>query len=334
MQQTRVQQGLPYYETFLVNFPTVHHLANATENKVMKAWQGLGYYSRARNLHHSAKFISQQLQGIFPKEYDEIKKLKGIGEYTASAIASFAFNKPHAVVDGNVFRVLSRYFGIKIPIDSANGKSVFLKKAALLLDKKDPGTFNQAIMEFGALQCTPHKPDCKKCPLQKTCRAFIMNMVYNLPVKSQKTTIRTRYFNYFIIRKNRKILINKRTEKDIWQNMYDFPMMETKKDRKAPPLNSKVLKKKITGFSNFGRVSASHAAVWTGSKLYKHVLSHQIIFARFWEVPADAQSKSIVADLNPNSLNTIYVNNNQLNKYPFPRLIEKYLNEHGVKKSN
>ncbi len=289
MQQTRVRQGLPYYNTFAQKFPTVHALAKAKEDVVMKTWQGLGYYSRARNLHHTAKFISKDLNGKFPNEFEEIKKLKGIGEYTASAIASFAFDKPHAVVDGNVFRVLSRYLGIKIPIDSTEGKKVFTQKANLLLDKKDPGTFNQAIMEFGALQCVPQNPDCGICPLKKTCKAFAKDLVAKLPVKSQKTKVRTRYFNYFVVRKNNKTLIRKRTENDIWKNMYDFPLLETKKEMKK--LNA--------------------TRVLSVSKSFKHVLSHQIIFARFWEVEGGNHKGT-------------YIHDNQLNRYAFPRLIELY----------
>jgi A/G-specific adenine glycosylase len=193
LQQTRVQQGLPYYETFVKKFPTVHHLAKANEDVVMKTWQGLGYYSRARNLHYSAKFISKNLKGKFPNNFEEIKKLKGIGDYTAGAIASFAFNKPYPVVDGNVFRVLSRYFGIKTPIDSAKGKNEFVEKATLLLDKKNPGTFNQAIMEFGAMKCVPQNPDCGKCPLKNGCEALANDTVSALPFKSKKNKIRTRY---------------------------------------------------------------------------------------------------------------------------------------------
>ena len=200
LQQTRVAQGLPYYETFAKKFPTVHHLAKENEKVVMKTWQGLGYYSRARNLHYTAKFISKNLKGKFPNEFEEIKKLKGIGDYTASALASFAFNKPHAVVDGNVFRVLSRVFGIKTPIDSSKGKKIFTEKAKSLLDKKNPGTFNQAIMEFGALQCVPQNPDCNNCPLKKNCKAFEKNLVEVLPIKSKKIKTRNRYFNYLIVK--------------------------------------------------------------------------------------------------------------------------------------
>jgi A/G-specific adenine glycosylase len=301
MQQTRVQQGLPYYNTFAKKFPSVHHLAKAEENTVMKTWQGLGYYSRARNLHHTAKFISKELKGKFPNEYEAIKQLKGIGDYTASAIASFAFDKPHAVVDGNVFRVLSRYFGIKTPIDSTEGKKLFAQKANMLIDKKDPGTFNQAIMEFGAMQCVPQTPDCGSCPLAKNCIGLAKNLISELPIKSQKTKIRTRYFNYLVIRKNRKTLIKKRTEKDIWKNLYDFPMIETKKELK-----------KLKG-----------KAILSVSKPFKHVLSHQIIFAKFWELKSH-NNKSMVGT---------YVSDNQMGKYAFPRLLELYFEEKGIKNS-
>ena len=302
LQQTRVQQGLPYYETFVKKFPTVHDLAKAEEDLVMKTWQGLGYYSRARNLHYTAKFISTKLKGKFPDEYEGIKNLKGIGDYTAAAIASFAFNKPHPVVDGNVFRVLARYCGIKTPIDSTEGKKEFTRKAELFLDKKDPGTFNQAIMEFGARQCVPQNPDCGKCPLNKGCKAFAVDQVENLPVKSKKIKVRTRYFNYLVIRKNGKLLIRKRTEKDIWKNLYDFPLIETNKELKS---------------------LRNALAV---SKTFKHILSHQTIYARFWEV------KNLEKSNQYDSPNYTYVNDNQLNKYAFPKLIELYFEDKSSKK--
>ena len=308
MQQTRVQQGLPYYETFAKKFPTVHHLAKAPEDVVMKAWQGLGYYSRARNLHHTAKFIAKELKGKFPDEYEAIKELKGIGEYTAAAIASFAFDKPHAVVDGNVFRVLSRYFGIATPIDSTEGKKEFTRRASNLLDKKDPGTFNQAIMEFGAMQCVPQSPDCRICPLKKDCQALAQNRVAELPVKSQKTKIRTRYFNYLVIRRNSRTLIRKRTENDIWKNLYDFPIIETKKEMKKP----------------------AGAKVIAVSRPFKHVLSHQIIYARFWELAAP--TLEIAARLKVKGSNLSYILDNQLNKIAFPRLIELYFEEKKAEK--
>lgn len=307
LQQTRVSQGLPYYERFVTLFPTIHHLAKAKEDVVMKAWQGLGYYSRARNLHHTAKFINKELNGKFPNEFEEIKKLKGIGDYTAGAIASLAFNKPHVVVDGNVFRVLSRYFGIKTPIDSTEGKKAFTRKAQELLDKKNPGTFNQAVMEFGALQCVPQNPVCGRCILKKSCNAFRENLVDVLPVKSQKTKVRTRYFNYFVFREKGKILLRKRTGNDIWKNLYDFPMIETQK-----PATKKELEK-----------LASTSVIPTTIS-YKHVLSHQLIWARFWKIKEAKNQKSIINE------NYLYVNENQLNKYAFPRLIERYFEEKSI----
>lgn len=315
LQQTRVQQGLPYYETFVKKFPAIHHLAKAKEDAVMKAWQGLGYYSRARNLHHTAKFISKHLKGKFPDEFEEIKKLKGIGDYTAGAIASFAFNKPHPVVDGNVFRVLSRYFGIKTPIDTTEGKKEFTRKAEFLLDKKNPGLFNQAVMEFGALQCVPQNPDCRKCPLKKNCKAYLKNLVDVLPIKSKKGKIRTRYFNYLIIRQKGKILIRKRTENDIWKNLYDFPMIETNKE-----ISSSQIKKML-------RINPKSLVL--NPKSFKHILSHQIIFARFWEVKSSEKNSSALNGMqNPN---LSYINENQLGKLAFPRLIERYFDENSLK---
>lgn len=319
LQQTRVQQGMPYYETFAKKFPTVHHLANAKEDAVMKTWQGLGYYSRARNLHHTAKFISKELKGKFPNEYEAIKNLKGIGEYTAAAIASFAFNKPYAVVDGNVFRVLSRYFGIHSPIDSTGGKKEFTRRAQQLLDKKYPGVFNQAIMEFGALQCVPHNPDCGKCPLKKGCEALAKNKIAELPVKSQKTKVSIRYFNYFIIKKNGKTLIKKRTENDIWKNLYDFPMVETKREMKKPPLNP-LLQRGLVGFNSSPSGSLGST--------FKHVLSHQIIFAKFWEVVG--LNSNLKKPIQRAHKKIIYVSDNQLYKFAFPRLIQRYFEEKGA----
>ena len=309
LQQTRVSQGLPYYERFVTLFPTVHHLAKAKEGVVMKAWQGLGYYSRARNLHHTAQYVSTRLKGKFPSDFEEIKKLKGIGDYTAGAIASLAFNKPHVVVDGNVFRVLSRYFGIRTAIDSSEGKKVFTLKAKELLDKKDPGTFNQAVMEFGALQCVPQNPDCQKCPLKSSCKAFRNDLVDLLPVKAKKTKARNRYFNYLVIRENEnlsfgkgKLLIKKRTEKDIWKNLYDFPLIET---------NKPVSKNELLKHLPLSRISDPIT--------FKHLLSHQTIFARFWKASLK-KIKSVEA-----LKGSVYINESQLSRYAFPRLIERYI---------
>ena len=207
LQQTRVEQGLPYYERFRENYPTVTDLANAPEDEVMKLWEGLGYYSRARNLHATAKMIDQEMDSIFPTTHAEILKLKGVGPYTAAAIASFAYNLPHAVVDGNVYRVLSRFFGIETPIDSTSGKKEFAQLAQDLIDKKQPGNYNQAIMDFGATHCMPKKPKCSQCLLRKNCKALLNNKVTSLPIKIKKIKKQTRYFNYLVINQNKHCLL-------------------------------------------------------------------------------------------------------------------------------
>ena len=199
LQQTRVDQGMDYYLKFAKEFPTVKHLAKADNEKVMKLWQGLGYYSRARNLHTTAKIISEKYHGKFPDEYSDILSLKGVGNYTAAAIASFAFNKPYAVVDGNVYRVLARVFGIESPIDSTQGKKEFETLATELLDRKKPASHNQAIMELGALQCKPVNPDCSICALNTMCFAYSKKRINELPVKAKKTKVRNRYFNYIVL---------------------------------------------------------------------------------------------------------------------------------------
>ncbi len=229
LQQTRVEQGLPYFEKFKAAYPTVTDLANAPEDEVMKLWEGLGYYSRARNLHAAAKHIANELEGKFPGTYEGIRLLKGVGPYTAAAIASFAFDLPHAVVDGNVYRVLSRCFGIEEPIDSTAGKKLFAKLAQEILENAgtNPGSFNQAMMDFGATHCMPKVPKCGECPMQSKCIAFQKNRVDKLPVKSKKLVRRQRFFNYFLFHSEGKIFIKKRTGEDIWQNLYDFPLIES-----------------------------------------------------------------------------------------------------------
>ncbi|MBL4723936.1 MAG: A/G-specific adenine glycosylase, partial [Lutibacter sp.] len=230
LQQTRVDQGMAYYLKFIKVFPTVNDLAAASEEQVLKLWQGLGYYSRARNLHFSAKYVVEQLSGVFPSTYDEILKLKGVGDYTASAIASFCFNEVAAVVDGNVYRVLSRYFGISTPINSTKGIKEFKLLAQELIDVKDPGTHNQAIMEFGARMCKPQNPDCISCPLNESCVAVSEKSIKNLPVKVKKIKIKQRFFNYLVIQtKDKKTKIGKR-ENGIWKNLYEFPLIETSKE--------------------------------------------------------------------------------------------------------
>ncbi len=227
LQQTRVAQGLPYYIAFTEAFPTVQDLAQATEEEVLKLWQGLGYYSRGRNLHASAKIIVEEMDGVFPNTYEEIKKLKGVGDYTASAIASICFNEPTAVVDGNVYRVLSRVYGIDTPINSTAGVKEFKALAQELIDENRPADFNQAIMEFGAIQCKPQNPYCLHCIYNDSCVALQQNKVSVLPVKLKKTKVTHKYFHYLYIKdKQEQTIIKQRTGKGIWQGLYEFPVIE------------------------------------------------------------------------------------------------------------
>ncbi len=281
LQQTKIAQGLPYYNSFIEHFPTVFDLAKAPEEKVLKLWQGLGYYSRARNLHHTAKYIADERNGVFPSSYKELKKLKGVGEYTAAAIASIAFNEAVAVVDGNVYRVLSRVFGIETPIDSTEGKKEFKAVAEESLDKQNAKNYNQAIMEFGALQCTPKKPLCATCPLQSHCVAYQQNKVANLPVKAKKTKVSTRYFNYLVLLENNDHVTNtvlqQRQGKGIWQNLFEFPLIESKTS-----LNKKQLLENIF-FKDLLDGSFNKLELFNATPI-KHVLSHQKIYANFWVV--------------------------------------------------
>lgn len=273
LQQTRVNQGMSYYLRFIERFPNVKSLAVAEEDEVLQYWQGLGYYSRARNIHKTAKIITENHNGVFPKNHSDILQLKGIGEYTAAAICSFAYNQAFAVVDGNVFRVLSRVFAIETPIDSTIGKKEFTQLAEKLLDKKEPGLHNQAIMEFGALQCVPVQPDCGACPLQLVCKAYSLGLVDKLPVKATKTKVRERFFNYFYIEYQDKIFIQKRTAKDIWQNLYELPLVESDKLFESNEIPHNEL------FSNLENLEISSTTF-----TFKHILSHQRILARFFKV--------------------------------------------------
>ncbi len=312
LQQTRVEQGTSYYLKFITEFPTVKHLAAASEDEVLKLWQGLGYYSRARNLHAAARQITlQSKKAIFPASYTEIIKLKGAGTYTASAISSICFNEPRAVVDGNVYRVLSRIFGIKTPIDSGKGKQEFQELADALLDKKNPGRYNQAVMEFGALHCTPRNPNCTSCPFEQNCFAHAKKMVNELPVKERKTKTRTRYFYYLVCTHGNKTFLKKRTNaKDIWQNLYEFPLLETLKPQSDKKIIAEILKE-------FG-LKGKQYAVRSISPGYKHVLSHQVLQAKFvnielTKVPAVLKKKFIC------------VNRKAAHTYALPRLIEKFV---------
>ena len=283
LQQTRVAQGYDYYQRFVKRFPDVFSLADADEDEVMKYWQGLGYYSRARNLHAAARSMAEA--GGFPKTYKEVLALKGVGGYTAAAICSFAYGMPYAVVDGNVYRVLSRWLGIETPIDSTEGKRIFAEVAAELLDKAQPGLYNQAIMDFGALQCTPVSPNCMFCPFIDTCVARQKGLVDTLPVKQHKAKVTNRYFNYIYVRMGAHTLINKRTGNDIWKNLYELPLIETE---------SEVPEEKFYALPQWQEMLAEGEvpSVRLVQKGVKHVLSHRVIYANFYEVilPENADS--------------------------------------------
>ncbi len=277
LQQTRVAQGMPYFFAFTGAFPTVFDLANASEEQVLKLWQGLGYYSRARNLHKTAKYVAEELNGIFPENYKSLLQLKGVGDYTAAAIASFSYNEAVPVVDGNVFRVLSRYFDIETDISSASAKKEFQNIAFEIMPKDKPAIFNQAIMEFGALQCVPKNPDCTICFMNNSCAALQKNKVNRLPVKTKKTKITNRYFNYIVLQDlagNTKI--QKRSDKGIWHNLYEFPLIETVVEEDFESIISKIADQ----FSEYqiGSISEFHP------KIILHKLSHQNLYIRFWKV--------------------------------------------------
>lgn len=227
LQQTRVEQGWAYYERFIENYPTIKHLAASKDEAAFKLWEGLGYYNRCKNLLFTARHISTQLKGRFPDQYPDIVALKGVGPYTAAAIASFAYNLPYAVVDGNVFRVLSRVFGIDTAIDSTEGKAVFAELAQEVLDKKEPAAFNQAIMDFGATVCKPVAPLCGSCPMNTHCEAYLHGRVNSLPVKNKVLQKKTRWFSWFVLQVNGKVLVNRRSSRDIWENLYEFYLVET-----------------------------------------------------------------------------------------------------------
>ncbi len=311
LQQTRVEQGLPYFLRFREKYPTIVLLAAAPPDEVMKLWEGLGYYSRARNLHATAQYVSEYLGGIFPTDFEQIRALKGVGDYTAAAVASFAFDLPHAVVDGNVYRVLARIFGIETPIDSSAGKKQFADLAQQLLDKAPPARYNQAIMDFGATHCTPAAPRCAGCPFAEQCRAFLEKKIAQLPVKSKKLVRRERFFNFFLIYKENKIWIQRREQKDIWQGLYQFPLIETEN------LVSRLemVKNKIfnTFFDKKKYIILRHSAPM------RHQLTHQTIIAVFWEIEAtDALAL-------PESF--VCVARKNLSDFAFPRLIDQYLEQ-------
>ena len=280
LQQTRVSQGLPYYLSFVKKFPTVKSLAQASEREVLRLWQGLGYYTRARNLHKCAKIVSKELAGDFPKMVDELKKLPGIGDYTAAAIASLAFNQPAGVVDGNVFRVLSRVFGVGLNIASPTGKKYFFGLVNSLIPTETPGEFNQAMMEFGAVHCTPRNPKCEPCIFSKQCVAFHTESQHLYPVKTKPKKRKLRHFNYFVIRSGKKIWMRLRKEKDIWEGLHEFYLIESKQ----PMSDAKA------GQSFCSETGLPASTVSIKSIRMKQILSHQEIRGKFLEVNCDGAS--------------------------------------------
>lgn len=306
LQQTQVKQGLPYFGRFTEKYPTVYHLAKAEESEVLKLWQGLGYYSRARNLHATAKQIVNQLDGKFPNTYKDLLKLKGVGDYTASAIASICFNESTAVVDGNVYRVLSRYFAINTPINITAGIKEFKKLAQELIDKNDPATFNQAIMEFGATQCKPKNPDCNICPFKNSCLALNEKRISELPVKIKSAKAKKKYFNFLVlISSDERTILEKREGKGIWQNLYQFPLIETQND---------------VNFNDFKAMVSKHVLlkdrevemVLYNKEEIVHKLSHQHLYTKFWIVKTNCFLNEGI----PFS---------EIRKYAVPVLIENFI---------
>ena len=304
LQQTRVQQGLSYYQRFVQLFPKVEDLAAADEQLVLKTWQGLGYYSRARNLHFTAQTIVNEFNGTFPDAYKDIRSLKGVGDYTAAAIASFAYNQPYAVVDGNVYRVLSRYFDEKTPYDSTSGKKLFQLLANEVLDTSNPSDHNQAIMELGAIICTPKQPKCGSCPLQNSCLALRNKTVTERPVKSKKTKVEKVYF-YYLFKDMDSLFLQKRTS-GIWKNMYQLPLIESKEK-----LTKEAVEKAVN--EKYGVRLSGKTALYE----YKHQLSHRAINAQFWKINQNPKNDLIFE----------VSSKKELKKYPIPRLIERFFED-------
>ncbi len=311
LQQTRVDQGLEYYLRFVARFPDIPSLASAEEDEVLKYWQGLGYYTRARNLHATAKIILEKFSGIFPDTYEEVLGLKGVGEYTAAAIVSFAWNKPYPSVDGNVFRFLSRLFAIEEPIDTGKGKKLFTSVAGSLIDKNRAGLFNQAIMEFGALQCVPVNPDCNRCPFRDSCLALASGKTGRLPVKQGKTKTEDRYLYYFHIHDHQYTWLHKRQESGVWRNLYEFPMIESETPLTFPELLAH------PRFSEIFREAVT-ARFQLEIENKKHILSHRRLFATFYSV---LPGKDTIFDL---PVSHIRIPEPEAGSYPIHRLMELY----------
>lgn len=311
LQQTRVAQGTPYFFAFTQEFPTVFDLANASEEQVLKLWQGLGYYSRARNLHKTSQYVANELNGVFPASFKDLLQLKGVGEYTAAAIASFSYNEAVPVVDGNVFRVLSRYFDVESDISLPATKKEFTELAYELMPKDNPAIFNQAIMEFGALQCVPKSPDCSICVFNESCAALQKKKVSILPVKSKKLKVTNRFFNYLILEDVLgNTLIQKRTDKGIWHNLYEFPLVET-----TEIVDFDVVSKAVRNdiFPSYTILSVEECNETT----VVHKLSHQHLHIQFWKVK--------IAEIIENGLNA-----SELKTFPFPIVIYNFIEKQEI----
>ena len=309
LQQTRVAQGLAYFRRFVERFPDVRALAAAEEDEVMRCWQGLGYYSRARNLHAAAREIVERHGGEFPQDYAEVLALKGVGEYTAAAICSFAWGMPRAVVDGNVYRVLARFFGIATPIDTGRGKREFAELAQELLDKREPDVYNQAMMDFGAVQCTPQAPACLVCPLRDGCRALAEGRVAELPAKQGRTEVKPRYFNYLDVHCGGVHLLRRREGKDIWRNLYEFPLVETAEAVDWLVLEQGEAYRRLVA-------GAGTVAVRRMTEMPRHVLSHRVIYARVYDLEVERFGEGM-ADY-------VQVAEGDEGRYAVPRLVELY----------
>ena len=308
LQQTQIKQGLPYYEAFVSKYPTVFQLAKAKESQVLKIWQGLGYYSRARNLHATAKYVAYELHGEFPNNHKDLLKLKGIGDYTASAIASICFNENTAVLDGNVYRFLSRYYGIDTPINTTDGFKTFKALAQEILDKSNPAEHNQAIMDFGSRQCTPTNPDCEVCPFKLSCVAHKNSLVAKLPVKLKAKKPKKKYFNFLVfISSSGETILEKREEKGIWKNLYQFPLIETEKANHLNDFKSKLKTYPLLNGQDCELVLFNDTDI-------VHKLSHQHLHTKFW-----------IVYLNKLPSTGIPIKN--LRDYAVPVLIEKFIND-------
>jgi A/G-specific adenine glycosylase len=309
MQQTRVEQGTPYFQRFAEKYPTVSDFALASEDEILKDWQGLGYYSRGRNMHHTAQMVMEEHAGYFPKDYNQLLKLKGIGEYAAAAISSFSANEAKAVVDGNVFRLLSRFFGIDTPINSSSGKKLFTNLANEVMDIENAGIYNQAAMEFGSLQCRPVNPDCSVCPLRAGCDAHRSGRVQSLPVKLKAAKLRNRYFNFIAAVQDDRILMQKRGPKDIWQNLYQLPLFETE---------SAVDANEILSDSSFRAAFGNKVTIKSISGPVKQLLSHQRLHTQFIEIECFNNPKGEYGEY-------FFANSTDLQSLAQPKLIFEFL---------